>query len=251
MGIFTADHVITPIDRFAAAVDTAFQTAQQHADALVTMGIRPSRPEVGYGYVKRGRRLDEGVFEVECFTEKPNAAAAQRYVDSGDYYWNSGMFTWRVSTVLDQLAEHLPESHAGLCEIAAVWDGPERDARLEAIYPGLTKISIDYAVMERAPRVLVVEMPCNWLDVGSWTALEAVLGADGEGNVLALERAVTLGSQGNVLVSQGDHLIAALGVEGLVIVHSADATLVCSKGEAQNLKELVARVDEQYGDRYR
>lgn len=251
MGVFTADHVITPIDSFAAAVAAAFDLADRHADALVTMGIRPTRPETGYGYVKRGLRVADGVFEVERFTEKPDAERARRYVDSGGYYWNSGMFTWRVDTVLGQLAEHLPQSHAGLCQIAAAWDTHERDARLEAIYPGLEKISIDYAVMERAPRVLVVEMSCDWVDVGSWTALEAVMDADGDGNVLAARRAVNLASRGNVLVSQDDHLIATLGVEDLVIVHAPDATLICSKGYAQDLKKLVAKVHEAHPDQYR
>jgi mannose-1-phosphate guanylyltransferase len=251
MGIFTADHVITPLDRFTKAVDTAFDVAQRHADALVTLGIRPLRPEPGYGYVKRGAGVAEGVFVVEHFTEKPDAETARKYLDSGDYYWNSGMFTWRVDTVLAQLEKHLPHSHAGLCEIAAAWDTPARQAKLEAIYPGLERISIDFAVLERAPRVLVVEMPCEWVDVGSWTALEAVIGADSQGNVLAAERTISLDSHGNVLVADGDHLIATIGVEDLVIVHSPDATLVCRKGDAQSIKELVARIHQAYDDQYR
>ncbi|MHC4064210.1 MAG: mannose-1-phosphate guanylyltransferase [Planctomycetota bacterium] len=250
MGVFTADHIITPLDDFAAAIGTAYQMAEQHRDALVTMGIRPTGPDVGYGYVKRGAPVDEGVFEVERFAEKPNLEAAKRYVARGDYYWNSGMFAWRTDTILDQLEEHLPQSHDGVREIAAVWDTPDRDAKLEAIYPQLMKISIDFAVMERAPRVLVVEMDCNWVDVGSWTSLVAVLGIDSEGNVLAGERTVNLGSHGNIVVSEDDHLIATIGVDDLVIVHSPDATLICSKRDTQGLKELLAKVRSQYGDQY-
>jgi mannose-1-phosphate guanylyltransferase len=251
MGVFTADHVITPLDKFSQAVAAAFDAAERFADALITMGIRPLRPETGYGYVKRGAPVADGVFEVERFTEKPDAESARAFVDSGDYYWNSGMFTWRVDTLLGQLAEHLPQSHAGLCQIAAAWETPQRDAKLDAVYPTLEKISIDFAVMERAPRVLVIEMACDWVDVGSWTALEAVLGADADANVLAAERAVDLASCRNIVVSQDDHLIATLGVEDLVIVHSPDATLICRKDDAQDLKELVAKVHERYGDRYR
>jgi mannose-1-phosphate guanylyltransferase len=113
------------------------------------------------------------------------------------------------------------------------------------------KISVDFAVMEQAPQVLMVEMDCNWVDLGSWTALKAVIGADNDDNVIAAQRTVNLGSSGNVLVSEGDHLIATIGVEDLVIVHSQDATLICSKRDAQGLKELVNKVREKYGEQYR
>jgi mannose-1-phosphate guanylyltransferase len=251
MGIFTADHIITPIEKFVAAVGSAFTMAEKHVDALVTMGIRPTGPETGFGYVKRAAKVSDGVYEVERFTEKPKRPQAEEYVASGEYYWNSGMFAWRAETILGQLQEHLPESHAALSEIAAVWDTPRRDDKLGAIFPTLKKISIDFAVMEHAPRVLVVEMDCNWVDVGSWTALEAVLGTDDDGNVLAADRSVNLGSRGNVLVSEGDHLIATIGVEDLVIVHSPDATLVCKRSEAQAIKDMVAKVGERYGGEYR
>jgi len=251
MGVFTADHVIEPQDRFTAAVRTAYGMAEQHADALVTMGIRPARPETGYGYVERGDRIDEGVFAVQRFTEKPEQAVAEQYVAGGDYYWNSGMFTWRADTILAQLKQHLPASHDGVCEIAAAWDTPDREACLERIYPGLEKISIDFAVMERAPRVLVVEMDCRWLDVGSWTALEAVVDADAEGNVVVADRTASVDARGNIVVGEDDHLIATLGVEDLVIVHSPDATLVCRKDDAQAIKKLVAAVQERHGEQYR
>jgi len=250
MGIFTADHIITPVERFTASVETAFEMAARHGDALITMGIRPAGPETGYGYVKRGPALAEGVYEVERFTEKPALEVAKRYLASGDYYWNSGMFAWRVDTILDQIKKRLPRSHQGVCEIAAAWETPQRDARLGAVYPQLKKISIDFAVMEHAPRVLVVEMDCDWVDVGSWAALEAVIGTDDEGNVLAAERAVNLGSHGTILVSEDDHLIATIGLDDLVVVHSPDATLICSKRDAQRLKELVGEVRAQYGEHY-
>jgi len=250
MGIFTADHVITPIERFTNAVGTALAMAEEHAGALVTMGIRPLGPEVGYGYVKRGQQVTEGVFEVERFTEKPDLEAAKQYVASGDYYWNSGMFAWRTATILEQLQQHLPKSHQGFLEIASAWNTPGRTAKLEAVYPQLEKISIDFAVLEHAPRVLVVEMDCDWMDVGSWTGLEPVMGADHDENVLAALRTVNLNSHGNVLVSEDQHLIATMGIKDLVIVHSPEATLVCHKDEAQNLKELVAKVQNRHGQEY-
>ena len=251
MGIFTADHVINPLDTFCEAVDIGFRTAADHPDALVTYGIRPSSPHTGYGYIRRGQPIDDGVFFVDEFTEKPNITAAMQYVASGEYYWNSGMFTWRLPTILDQIRKHLPGSYEGLVECGRVWDTPKRDETLGRVYPHLMKISVDFAVMERADRVLVVEMNCQWIDVGSWTALEQVVGGDVDGNVNVAAATLHLGSRGNVIVSDDhDHLIATIGVDDLVIVRAADATLICTKRDAQGIRELVARVRENFGDKY-
>ena len=251
MGVFTADHVITPLDHFTEAVDLGFKTAEANPGALITFGIKVRHAETAFGYVRRGERVSESVYQVEEFTEKPDAETARRYAASGDYYWNSGMFAWRTSAILEQLRIHLPASHRGLTEIAEVWDSPAGEARLEAIFATLEKISIDFAVMERARRVLVVPMDCYWADLGSWTQLEAVTEADGDGNVITAKRAISLGARGNTLVTEDEgHLIAAIGVHDVIIVHSPDATLVCRKDEAQSLKDLVARVKEEYGEEY-
>ena len=250
IGMFTADHIITPSDQFRSAVDLAYRMAEEHADALVTMGIRPTRPDTNYGYVCRGERVGEGVFAVKRFTEKPQMAEAMTYFSSGEYYWNSGMFTWRASTILEELKEHLPQTYEAVSEIATAWQGDARQQKLESFYPSLTKISIDYAVMERAKRVLVVEMGCYWVDVGSWSALEAVIQADPDGNVSACDRVMHLGSRGNIVISEEEHLIATIGVDDLVIVHSPDATLVCKRRDAQRIKELVENVQKEYGQGY-
>lgn len=250
VGIFPADHVITPLDRFCAAVEQAYLTAEQNPDALVTMGIRPSRADTNYGYIHRGERLGDGMFEVEQFIEKPSLASAMKFVASGEYYWNSGMFAWRSSTILAQLKKHLPQSHAQIHEIAKAWRTESRQAVLESIYPTLMRISIDFAVLERADRVLVVEMGCQWVDVGSWPAIESVVHADGDGNVSACERAIHLGSRGNIVVCEDNHLIATIGVDDLVIVHSPDATLICTRRDAAGIKELVENVRQRYGEEY-
>ena len=250
VGMFTADHIITPLDSFCAAVDQAYHTAETHDDALVTMGIRPTRPDTNYGYVRRGEKYADGIYRVRKFTEKPNMAAAMKYVSGGEYYWNSGMFAWQASVILGELEKHLPQSYRAIREIASAWHGPLRDQKLNELYPGLMKISIDFAVMERAAKVFVVEMACHWVDVGSWPAIEAVIEADADGNVSACERAMHLGSRGNIVVSEGKHLIATIGVDDLVIVHSPDATLICKRRDAQSIKELVANLSKQYGDEY-
>lgn len=250
IGVFTADHIITPIDTFKQSVDEAFQTAESEPDALVTMGIRPTRPDTNYGYICRGDQHAQGVYKVEKFTEKPSVASAMKYLSSGRYYWNSGMFAWRAATILDQLAKHLPPSHEAVTRIAANWNSDNRQTLLEELYPSLLKISIDFAVMERADKVLVVEMGCHWLDVGSWPALESVVEADSEGNVGVGDKVMHLGSRGNIVVTEEDHLITTIGVDDLVIIHSADATLICTKRDTQSIKELVNNVREEYGTEY-
>ena len=250
IGIFTSDHVITPVERFHADVARAFEVAEQHADALVTLGVRPTGADTNYGYIRRGKRVSDGVFEVEKFTEKPSLASAMKYVSSGEYYWNSGMFAWRATTILDQIQKHLPQSHHALLDIASTWGTEKFSARLKEVYPSLMRISIDFAVMERADRVLVVELGCHWVDVGSWPAMEAVMQADADGNVSAGQRVMHLGSRGNITVATDNHLIATIGVDDLVIVHSPDVTLVCTRRDTQAIKELVDNVRQQFGEEY-
>lgn len=250
MGVFTADHIITPLENFGRAVELAFETAERHADGLVTFGIRPTSPHTGYGYIHRGEAVSPGVFKVRQFTEKPNLAAATKYISSGEYYWNSGMFAWRAATILGELRRHLPHSHAAFMEIAAAWNTDARADKLQLLYPTLMKVSVDFAIMERAQRVLVVEMDCNWVDVGSWTALESLQDPDENGNVKVCRNASHLGSRGNITVAEDDHLIATIGVDDLVIVHSADATLICTKRDSQGLKELVDKLRKEFGEQY-
>ncbi|UCG15875.1 MAG: mannose-1-phosphate guanylyltransferase [Phycisphaerales bacterium] len=250
VGVFTADHIITPPERFEQALQAGYEAAEVHADALVTFGIRPETAHTGYGYVRRGRKLGGSVYEVERFTEKPDQATAIRYLQDGRHYWNSGMFTWRTATILDQLKQHLPDSFDGVREIARAWDSPGKASVLERVYPDLEKISIDYAVMERAPRVLLVEMDCHWVDVGSWTALENVITPDEHGNVQAAPSVLHVDSKRTVAVSEDDHLIATLGVDDLVVVHTRDATFIGRKDRAEQLKELVAALRRRFGDRF-
>ena len=250
IGVFTADHIITPTDRFCQAVDEAYQVAEGNGDALVTLGIRPIRPDTQYGYIHRGERVSDRVFEVIQFTEKPSVTSAVQYLSSGEYYWNSGMFVWRASTILEQIEKHLPQTHAAVGEIARAWDTPQRGEKLGTLYPSLMRISIDFAVMERADRVLAVEMDCHWVDVGSWPALESVVAADDQGNVSACSDVLHLASRGNIAVSEQKHLIATIGVDDLVIVHSPDATLICKKRDAHGIKELFENIKQKFGDEY-
>ena len=254
LAVVSADHVIRPVERFAAALGTAYDAVVARPRSLVTLGIRPTAPATGFGYVQRGAPTGvPGVAEVTSFREKPDRATAEAYLASGEYLWNSGMFVWRAATVLQALAEHLPATAEGLTRVVAVPAGPQRDAVLAEVFPTLPKTSVDYAVLEPAAtepgRVLVADLDVDWLDVGSWPALAATLGTVGENAVRGL--AVTLDSVGNIVFSDDpDHLVALVGVRDSVVVHTADVTLVCPVAEAERVKPLLAEVEARLGTRY-
>jgi mannose-1-phosphate guanylyltransferase len=250
MGIFTADHLITPQDQFRQSVQNAYAAAGNSRDALVTLGITPRWAATGYGYVQRGPKLDDTTFQVQAFKEKPERETAEKYLADGGYYWNSGMFVWSIEAIMTELNAHLRESVDALTPVAARWGRPGATDELARVFPTLTKISIDFAVMEKAKRVLLVEMPCDWLDVGSLTSVAAAFEPDTEGNTAVLDNKILLDATNNILISEDDHLIAAFGVDDLVVVHSADATLVCRRRDAERLKDLVNEIRDQHGERY-
>lgn len=260
--VVTADHVIEPVEEFRKALQTAFAVAREMPESLVTFGVVPTHGHTGLGYIHRGEELamNQGgnhAYRVQAFREKPDKPTADRYVESGRYYWNSGMFVWRCDTVLNELAAHLPQAYQGLQQIAAAWDSPRRESVLHEIYPNLPKISIDYAVMEPASqgkgkaRVVVVEMPVQWLDVGSWPALAETLNIDEHNNAVDAACGVFIDADDNIILSHDpNHLVSVIGVSDMIIVHTPDATLVCPKSEAQRVKELVEKVKARYGRRY-
>ena len=255
LAVVSADHVIRPVERFAQVLRTAYDVLGARPRALVTLGITPTSPATGFGYVRRGAPTGVGgVAEAAGFREKPDRATAEGYLASGEYLWNSGMFVWRARTVLDALADHLPESAAGLARIVAAPAGPERDRVLAEVFPTLPRISVDYAVLEPAAaepgRVLVADLDVDWLDVGSWPALAHTLDGDGAGNAVA-GAAVVVDGAGNIVFSDDpDHLVALVGVRDSVVVHTADVTMVCPVSDAERVKQLLAAVEERHGSRF-
>ncbi len=249
LAVVSADHVIRPVDRFADSLRTAFDALAARPRALVTLGIRPTVPATGFGYVRRGGATGvPGVAEAAAFKEKPDRATAEGYLASGEYLWNSGMFVWRARTVLDALADHLPASAEGLARVVAAPAGPQRDAVLAEVFPSLPKTSVDYAVLEPAAtepgRVLVAD-----LDVGSWPALAQTL-AVVEGNAVS-GLALVLDGAGNVVLSDDpDHLVALVGVRDSVVVATADVTMVCPVADAERVKQLLAAVEQRHGPRF-
>ena len=240
-----ADAVIHDRDGFQSVLEAALVAAESE-DALVTIGIHAAYPATGYGYIHRGSPCGKAggrtVYAVQRFKEKPDRETAAGYVASGEYYWNAGMFIWRVPVIAREFAQHTP----GLWEaIGAVRDGLAAGhplpGLLEQHYPGLEKISVDYAVMEKASLVRVVESAFDWDDVGEWPAIERHFPKDAAGNVVR-GKALIAGGSGNILVGDGRHLLALIGVDDLIVVQSGDATLICPKSKAQEIKGVVQSI---------
>jgi mannose-1-phosphate guanylyltransferase len=259
VAVFTADHIIEPIDDFRRIVDQGYRIAEERERALVTFGIAPTHAATGYGYLELGRPLEitpeHHAFVVSRFKEKPDLHTAQQYLHAGPnrYLWNSGMFVWRADTLMDCVRRYVPDNHAGLMRIVEAWDTPRHEQVLRQTYADLKKISVDYAVMEPASQdksvtVAAVPMPLRWLDVGSWPSFMQTLDTDESGNAASGCRSVLLDSSNTLAVSDDpQHLIAAIGCDDLIIVRTAKATLVCKASQAEHIKQLHAQVAEQFG----
>ncbi|MCA9054284.1 MAG: mannose-1-phosphate guanylyltransferase [Planctomycetaceae bacterium] len=239
MAVMPADHVIGPSDVFREAIAAAARLVEESPARLVLFGVRPTYPATGFGYIEQGEALsEEGPgFHVKSFREKPDHDTATQYLHDGHYLWNCGIFVWKAQTILDRLHEFEPEMHAGLTRIV---DGPaeQYQQRLEEEFPELKSISIDYAVLERASDVCVLEAPFQWDDVGSWEALGRLEGADADGNTLVGPHC-GLETRNCIVRSEDGHLVATVDVEDLLIVHTADATLVTRRGDEGALRRII------------
>ncbi|MFG0249876.1 MAG: mannose-1-phosphate guanylyltransferase [Phycisphaeraceae bacterium JB051] len=251
MAVLTADHIIEPVPVFQNFIKQGFELAKENPKTLVTFGVSPTEAATGYGYLKLGEKIGEhGARKVAQFKEKPNEQLAQQYLEAGSehYLWNSGMFVWNVSTIMDCIKRWCPANHAGLMQIARAWGTDDQDKVLKAIYPSLPKISIDYAVMEPASRdhkvqVAAVPMDVKWLDVGSWPSYGQYLESDEDGNAAKSSMVRMLDSKNTLIVNDDpQHMIATIGCEDLVVIHTRRATLICHKDEAQKIKALQSEI---------
>ena len=249
MAVFSADQIIEPVEPLAEAVRASLAFIQDHPTALFTFGIKARYAHTGLGYLKRGADAgQDGIYTVEAFKEKPNKSTAHKYIRSGNYCWNSGMFVWRADTILQKLDDYLPHNAERLRRIGAAWNSDKWDDVLQEEFGQLESISIDFAVMERAREVYMCELDCQWEDVGSYQTLADSIGkVDQEDNVAAPStKCVWLDSQNNIAISESpDHLIAAIHVEDLIIVHTQDATLICRREETDRLRDLLTDLKEK------
>jgi mannose-1-phosphate guanylyltransferase len=251
MACLTADHFISDEERFRSLLQAAYEAALR--EHLVTLGISPTHPETGYGYIQRGDLLERhGDFEVhrvEQFKEKPGRERAREYVQSGAYAWNSGMFVWKCSRILEEIERQMPDLHAGLRRIqAARQDGVEQDV-LTAVWDELESETIDFGIMEGARDVVVIPADdLGWLDVGGWGRLYELSDVDEHGNAVLAQRALTLDTKGSLLFQADDlgreRLIATLGIEDMIVVDTGDVLLVCPRHRAEDVKRLVDQLGE-------
>ncbi|MDP3179472.1 MAG: mannose-1-phosphate guanylyltransferase [Spirochaetaceae bacterium] len=258
VAVFTSDHVIRPAAEFRALVDRAYSRVEANPGDLVTFGVQPDRPSTGFGYLELAEDLGGGARRVSRFREKPDAETAEAFVAAGPsrYLWNSGMFAWRAARFLELVGRYDPPTRAEIEAIAAAAGGPLFAQRLAEGYPRIRKISVDYGVMEPASkdpeaRIAALPLAMEWKDIGSWIAYGELLAPDASGNVSS-GSAAFVESSGVVAVSAvPGHLVACLGCEDLVVVHTEDATLVCPKSRADEMKKLYAQVSGMEGGRYR
>lgn len=243
MVVLPADHLVHDITSFQETLQNAISVADE-SRGFVTVGVTPTRPETGYGYIQYHRSdehrayADQDAYRVVTFAEKPNVETANRFLESGDFVWNSGMFIWRVSTILNGIADHLPELAEELDRLEEHIDTDGFSEALEDAYGEMRPISVDYGVMEKAEDRYVIPADFGWNDLGSWDEVERIFPKDEDGN--AVEKEMFLKNVRNCHISSANgRFVAAIGVEDLIIIDTDDAVLVCRKGQSQAVKEVV------------
>jgi mannose-1-phosphate guanylyltransferase len=247
MVVLPADHLIEPVQSFRKCLQAAAQLAREAPEALITLGVMPTRPATGYGYIRRGSqrtlRLDLPVYEIDGFREKPALETAQEYLATGQYYWNSGIFVWHVQAVLAALKRQQPILAAAVERIANSWSAPDRDQVFRLEYEALKRISIDHAVMEGCRQGFVLPAAFNWDDLGSWQALERLSPQDAHGNTIMAQHC-GLNTRECIIVGDGENLIATVGIEQLLIVHDKNAVLVADRRDEAAVKQLVEHLKQ-------
>ena len=249
MAVMPSDHVIRPIEAFCHAIQQAARLVEAAPGRLVTFGIRPTYPAESFGYIQQGQPLPVGPGEapahaVASFREKPPASVAEEYLAAGTYLWNAGIFVWKASTILTALAERQPECLAHLERIAAAWDGPDQERVFAEEFAAIKGISIDYAVLEHARDVAVIEAPFGWDDIGGWSAVARQRGADDAGNTVVGQH-LDIDSTGTIVHAADGHLVVTLGLADMLVVHTPDATLVASRDREEAVRKVVAELENR------
>ncbi len=241
MAVLPADHHVANPDAFCEALQEAQQLAQE--GSIVTLGIAPTHPETGYGYIEQGAQdpRSEHAFKIATFREKPDLATAEGFLRQGKFLWNAGIFVMQPAVYLNEVARQLPELHEKLMMIAKEIGTRAYQVTLERVYHELKGVSIDYGVMEHAQNTCVVPVDCGWSDVGSWTALGSVVPEGENGNVVS-GQAVLLDTHDCIVFAEQGHMVGAVGLKDMVVVHTSNATMVVPKKRAQEVKDILAAV---------
>jgi mannose-1-phosphate guanylyltransferase len=251
--VLTADHLIEPQDEFAKRLSVGFELVERDPVRLVTFGIAPTFAATGYGYVERGNAISgfDEAYRAKRFVEKPDRERAEAYLADGSFSWNSGMFVFNATTIMETVRRYRPDTFESLERIAAAWETPQRTATLAALYPSLFKVSVDVGLMEPASRdellaICVVPMAIQWMDIGSWPTYGATLDADQHGNRVRGQHVADASHRCLVVSDDPNHVIATIGCDDLIVIHTADATLICRSDQAERVKAIAGAVPSRH-----
>jgi len=242
MIILPADHIIRDVEEFLRVLQRSVHVAQE-SDALVTIGIKPTHPETGYGYIQfkdtseKNPYTADSIYRVKTFAEKPNLETAEKFLKSGDFLWNSGMFIWKASVILREIEKNIPELGEQLAKLENAIGTEAYQATLERVYGVIRSISIDYGVMEKASKVFVAKGDFGWSDVGSWDEVVRLTPVDADGN--ALRGTVIVKDSHHNYIDAGNKVVATIGIDDVIVITTDDAVLICKKGRSQDVKEVV------------
>lgn len=241
MVVVPADHLIQDEDKFEKIINAGIEFAAKN-DALITIGIKPTHPETGYGYIQSGEKASSvggrDIFKVKTFAEKPDKETALRFLESGDFFWNSGIFIWRTSVILEAFENFLPDIYEELLPLFKKDASANFEQRLEIAFQKIRSISIDYGVMQEAPNVFVIPGDFTWNDVGSWDVVAFLMPKDDHGNSIEAKEKIILDSKNNYVYSPSK-VVGMIGMEDVIIIDVEDAMLVCKKGRSQDVKTIV------------
>lgn len=249
MIVTPSDHLITREAIFDQCVNRGFEFIENN-DALLTLGITPTRPETGYGYIQIGKEIEPGLLKVKTFTEKPDLELAKVFVDSGEFFWNAGIFMWRVPVIKVALHRYLPDLCSDFDKGADVFGTPSEQKFVEQIFPGCPSISIDFAVMEKADNVYVECVDFGWSDLGTWGSLYENSPKNVAANVTQKCNVIAYNSSGNIFMAPDDKLVVVSGMKDFIVADAGDVLLICPKCEEQKIRQMVNDVQQRFDDRY-
>lgn len=247
VAILTADQIMADVPAFQQILSDSF-TAASHQGNIVTIGVTPDYPATGFGYIEAGEKIDYGtktpICQTKRFVEKPDSETASKYLESGTFFWNAGMFIWHVKTMADAITRFAPDFNILVDVPAAAANANDLDAKLAEIYPGLRKISVDYAIMEHFDNIVMANGAFGWDDVGTWPSITKHFKTDAGDNV-TLGTVETMDANRNIIIGDDGKIVAVLGCDDMIVVQTAKATLVCPKSRAQDLKKLVQQIGKR------
>ncbi len=244
-----SDHLIVNVDEFVSDINKGLEFVAKNP-VLLTLGIKPSRPETGYGYIQSDVEVENGICKVKAFTEKPDIELAKKFVDSSEFFWNSGIFLWNVNTIIDAFRIHLPDIIQKFNEGKELFNTPKEKKFIDKSFPFCRNISIDYGILEKADNVYVNISDFGWSDLGTWGALHDISDRDENNNAQLHCKALFVESGDNVVAMSEDKLVVIQGLDGYIVAESDNVLLICKKSEEQRIKHFVTDVKLRYGDEY-